>query len=117
MSIELLRMLRVVDAAIANHGLCCASCLVASCITGDPLSGPSAVDAVVAGCAYLNPVYSKPMMDIYNSQHPFLEQRVGEPYVCSFGQQVSPLLSIYYIVNTVVENIVAAVLPKYTEAL
>lgn len=57
--------------------------------TGDPLSGPSAVDAVVAGCTYLNPVYTTPMKKLYNSQHPFLEQSVGEPHVCSFAHKVS----------------------------
>ncbi|CAM9185165.1 unnamed protein product [Laminaria digitata] len=53
---------------------------------GDPLSGPSAVDAVMAGCVYLNPIYATPVKNIYTSQHPFLAQTVGEPYVCSFGQ-------------------------------
>ncbi|CAM9864132.1 unnamed protein product, partial [Hapterophycus canaliculatus] len=51
---------------------------------GNPLSGPSAMDAVMAGCIYLNPVFPFPMKNIYNSQHPFLAQSVGEPYVCSF---------------------------------
>ncbi|CAM9101621.1 unnamed protein product [Discosporangium mesarthrocarpum] len=49
---------------------------------GDPLAGPSAVDAVVAGCAYLNPHYRKPVKG-FHSQHPFLE-KLGEPYVCTF---------------------------------
>lgn len=58
---------------------------------GDPLSGPSAVDAVAAGCVYLNPVYRTPFKKIYTSQHPFLEDSVGPPYVCSFPQRVSAL--------------------------
>ncbi|CAM9146528.1 unnamed protein product [Ectocarpus sp. 12 AP-2014] len=53
---------------------------------GNPLLGPSAVDAVTAGCAYLNPIFLRPEKKVYNSQHPFLAQRVGEPYVCSFEQ-------------------------------
>ncbi|CAM9243725.1 unnamed protein product [Ectocarpus fasciculatus] len=53
---------------------------------GNPLLGPSAVDAVTAGCAYLNPLFLRPEKKIYNSQHPFLAQHVGEPYVCSFEQ-------------------------------
>lgn len=67
--------------------------LVLSCsTTGDPLSGPSAVDAVMAGCVYLNPVYATPTKKIYNSQHPYLAESVGEPYVCSFEQKVSTTL-------------------------
>lgn len=62
-------------------------------ILGDPLSGPSAVDAVVAGCTYINPVFATPVKTIYHSQHPFLAQRVGEPYVCSFEQKVSRFLA------------------------
>ncbi|CAM9352415.1 unnamed protein product [Scytosiphon promiscuus] len=54
---------------------------------GNPLSGPSAVDAVMAGCAYLDPVFSAPVKNIYNSQHPFLAKSVGEPYVCSFEKR------------------------------
>ena len=46
------------------------------------------MDAVMAGCVYLNPVYATPLKKIYNSQHPYLAQTVGEPYVCSFGQKV-----------------------------
>ena len=39
---------------------------------GNPLVGPSAVDAVVAGCVYLNPTYDKPVKEAYFSQHPYL---------------------------------------------
>eukprot|EP00752_Nemacystus_decipiens_P010661 g9493.t1 len=54
---------------------------------GNPLSGPSAVDAMLAGCTYINPIFATPVKTIYNSQHPFLAQSVGEPYVCSFAQK------------------------------
>eukprot|EP00903_Cladosiphon_okamuranus_P019898 g18289.t1 len=54
---------------------------------GDPLSGPSAVDAVVAGCTYINPIFATPVKTIYHSQHPFLAQSVGEPYACSYEQK------------------------------
>ena len=50
---------------------------------GNPLVGPSAVDAVVAGCVYINPTYSKPVKDVYWSQHPYLADRVGAPRVCN----------------------------------
>lgn len=45
--------------------------------------GPSAVDAVVAGCVYINPTYKRPTKDVYWSQHPFLADRVGAPHVCN----------------------------------
>ena len=50
---------------------------------GDPLLGPSAVDAIAAGCMFINPVYDKPVRDIYNSQHDFASEYIGFPYVCS----------------------------------
>uniref|UniRef100_A0A7S3UVM7 alpha-1,6-mannosyl-glycoprotein 6-beta-N-acetylglucosaminyltransferase n=1 Tax=Heterosigma akashiwo TaxID=2829 RepID=A0A7S3UVM7_HETAK len=49
----------------------------------DPLLGPSAVDAVSNGCMFINPVYSKPKLDFYTSQHPYIADTVGEPYVCN----------------------------------
>lgn len=85
-------------------------------LSGDPLSGPSAVDAVMAGCVYLNPVFTFPMKKIYNSQHPFLAQNVGEPYVCSFEEGVRiptvvnrtrlpPLLQLVQLTANCYENI------------
>lgn len=50
---------------------------------GNPLLGPSAVDAVVAGCVYINPTYKTPVKDVYWSQHPYLADRVGAPHVCN----------------------------------
>jgi hypothetical protein len=50
---------------------------------GDPLLGPSAMDAIAAGCMYINPVYERPVRDIYTSQHTHAERRVGAPHVCS----------------------------------
>jgi hypothetical protein len=50
---------------------------------GDPLSGPSAVDAVAAGVVFINPQYSSPKEEFFHSQHPFLQAAVGAPYVCS----------------------------------
>lgn len=52
---------------------------------GDPLSGPSAVDAVACGAVFLNPLYAEPKQTFFMSQHPFLHDSVGAPYVCSFS--------------------------------
>ena len=41
------------------------------------LFGASAVDAVVAGCVYINPTYKTPVKDVYWSQHPYLADRVA----------------------------------------
>ncbi|CAM9469783.1 unnamed protein product, partial [Pylaiella littoralis] len=54
---------------------------------GLPLSGPSAVDALAAGCIYINPVFSWPTKNIFSSQHPYVAQSVGEPYVCSYEEK------------------------------
>lgn len=51
---------------------------------GNPLLGPSAIDAISVGCMYLNPIYDQPMRQIYSSQHPYVVESIGEPYVCSF---------------------------------
>lgn len=56
---------------------------------GDPLLGPSALDAVAAGCMYLNPIYSNPVKhngETFRSQHPYALDRIGEPYVCSYSE-------------------------------
>ena len=56
---------------------------------GDPLLGPSAIDAVTAGCMYINPMYPSPFThnDLsFTSQHPHAEETIGQPYVCSYLQ-------------------------------
>ena len=50
---------------------------------GDPLLGPSAIDAVSAGCVYINPQYGKPKKDRTN-QHPYAAEHIGSPYVCNY---------------------------------
>jgi hypothetical protein len=50
---------------------------------GDPLAGPSAIDAIVNGAVYINPRYKHSVKDVYTSQHPYLEKSVGFPYVCT----------------------------------
>ncbi|CAN0075350.1 unnamed protein product, partial [Phaeothamnion confervicola] len=59
---------------------------------GDPLAGPSAVDAVAAGCVYVNPVYAKQaggrgIVGGYSSQHPYLADAFGPPRVCSYREK------------------------------
>lgn len=51
---------------------------------GNPLLGPSAIDAISVGCAFLNPVYDKPVLDNqYQSQHPFAME-VAPTHVCPY---------------------------------
>ena len=50
---------------------------------GDPLLGPSAIDAISHGCVYINPKYRKPIRNHFHSQHPYAMNNVGAPYVCS----------------------------------
>lgn len=61
----------------------CAACLFTS--AGDPLAGPSAFDAVAAGCTYINPVYSSDKLPHFGSQHPYLSSALaGTPSVCDY---------------------------------
>ena len=57
---------------------------------GDPVLGPTAMEALASGCVYINPVYpnggklvSGVMM---RSQHDFL-MKIGKPYVCNFDME------------------------------
>lgn len=55
---------------------------------GNPISGPSAIDAISMGCMFINPVYNQPVVvnDIpVSSQHPFAE-KIGLPYVCNYKE-------------------------------
>jgi hypothetical protein len=57
---------------------------------GNPLLGPSAMDALAAGAMYLDPSYdgrstkalTSDVSPRFSSQHPYLRKHVGEPYVC-----------------------------------
>ena len=55
--------------------------------TGDPLLGPSALDAVARGCVYIDPAYAEAkVLDggvAYGSQHPYLAKELGAPHVCA----------------------------------
>jgi hypothetical protein len=50
---------------------------------GDPLLGPSAIDAISVGCVYINPVYKNPVRQIHQSQHDYAAKVIGPPYVCN----------------------------------
>ena len=50
---------------------------------GDPLLGPSAIDAVSMGCVYINPIYKTKVRDIHRTQHDFAANVIGPPYVCN----------------------------------
>lgn len=50
---------------------------------GDPLLGPSAVDAVSMGCVYINPVHDKPVRGRFKTQHDYAAEKIGAPYVCN----------------------------------
>lgn len=55
---------------------------------GNPILGPSAIDAISVGCMFLNPLYDQPVWHnghAYTSQHPFAE-RLGAPSVCNYRQ-------------------------------
>jgi hypothetical protein len=50
---------------------------------GDPLLGPSAIDAISMGCVYINPVHDKPVRDHFKTQHDYAIAKIGAPYVCN----------------------------------
>lgn len=54
---------------------------------GSPVDGPTALEAIAHGCAYINPAKyppvilpNKPNKRLYTSQHPYIEENFGEPY-------------------------------------
>ena len=50
---------------------------------GDPLLGPSAIDAISVGCMYINPIYAAPVREIHKTQHDYAARSIGAPYVCN----------------------------------
>ena len=50
---------------------------------GDPLLGPSAIDAISMGCVYINPVYDSPVRNHFKTQHDYAVTQIGSPYVCN----------------------------------
>jgi hypothetical protein len=70
---------------------------------GDPLSGPSALEAMLVGTTFINPSfphevqsfkygnpnYPEELRDYYTSQHPYMQNQIGNPYVCTY-RMLSP---------------------------
>ena len=63
---------------------------------GNPILGPSAVDAISMGCMFINPVYEvrgkkqckkSTNGNCYDSQHPFATEQIGIPYVCIYRER------------------------------
>jgi hypothetical protein len=81
---------------------------------GDPLLGPSAIDAMAAGCMYINPIYDKPVRDIHLTQHDFAEREMGFPHVCSVRlSNITGLMKcIDYAMNNVIKPVVPTKLTK-----
>lgn len=52
---------------------------------GHPLLGPSAIDAIAAGCMFINPIYDTPLrgFEQYGSQHSFAAKFLSS-HVCSY---------------------------------
>lgn len=50
---------------------------------GDPLLGPSAIDAISAGCTFINPIYKQLKLGGYPSQNSFA-QNISPDRVCSY---------------------------------
>lgn len=69
---------------------------------GDPLSGPSAMDAVAAGTAFINPVYDAPKERYFMSQHPYLQHHVGPPYVCDV--HIDNVVEVLACVNKILDG-------------
>jgi len=78
---------------------------------GNPILGPSAIDAVSMGCMFLNPVFDQPVTHnglSFASQHPFAE-KLGAPYVCNYRQ--SDILSLKQCVQAAMKTTLSAHIP------
>jgi hypothetical protein len=75
---------------------------------GNPLIGPSAVDAVAMGCMFINPVYKEPFLEAkYSSQHPYIADTIPES-VCSYQEND---------INSLVECVNKALSTKLTPTI
>ena len=81
---------------------------------GDPLLGPSAVDAISRGCMFLNPMYDKPVIvndQMFQSQHPYAAENIGEPYVCSY--KINDILSLEKCIEKALRTTLKPYVPKH----
>jgi hypothetical protein len=84
---------------------------------GNPILGPSAIDAISVGCMFLNPLYERPVIHngyAYRSQHPYAE-RMGPPSVCNYKQRSVAQLKAC-IENALQSNLSAQVPTEFTRA-
>lgn len=82
---------------------------------GDPLLGPSAIDAISAGCVYINILYDKPVRDgHFPSQHPYAMENIGAPRVCS--ARIADVPGILACVKSALAfDLEPIILPDFTE--
>jgi alpha-1,3(6)-mannosylglycoprotein beta-1,6-N-acetyl-glucosaminyltransferase len=76
---------------------------------GDPLLGPSAIDAMAAGCMYINPIYEEPVRGIHQTQHDFAEREIGFPHVCSV--KLSNITGLMKCIDYAMNNVIRSVVP------
>ena len=60
----------------------------------DPVLGPSALEAIAYGAVYINPTTAPKLVSGQHlkSQHPYAEEQIGMPHVCSCALQDSAAL-------------------------
>mmetsp|Transcript_28369 Transcript_28369/g.69109 ORF Transcript_28369/g.69109 Transcript_28369/m.69109 type:complete len:491 (+) Transcript_28369:103-1575(+) len=78
---------------------------------GDPLVGPSAIDAITSGVMFLNPHYDSPKLQHYHSQHPFAEQSVPS-HVCGFNMNEPGLTALQGCVERALGANLPPLIPK-----
>ena len=84
---------------------------------GDPLLGPSAIDAISAGCMYINPVYpAGKAKKGYMSQHPYAAEKIGEPYVCNYKLGDAPSL-LKCVQKAIAVTLAPLSVPDFTETV
>jgi len=78
---------------------------------GNPILGPSALDAISVGCIFFNPVYERPVIINglkYKSQHPYAE-KLGLPYVCNYRE--NSLVDLRACLQRALQSELQAVIP------
>jgi hypothetical protein len=76
---------------------------------GDPLLGPSAIDALSMGCMYINPIYKVAVRKIHTSQHDYAMNNIDSKRVCSF--QLSDVQEALECVNRALESTLDLYIP------
>lgn len=89
---------------------------------GNPILGPSAIDAISMGCLFIDPIYQKGSRSVckkssngncYNSQHPFAVERIGQPYVCSYREHNS--VELKHCIKLALKTTLQPMIPKELE--